>query len=44
MSDDCFLLLQLILGSVEHKADELLRHVQASQFVAAYYGEVCPTR
>ena len=35
---------EVIEGSVGRNADELLRRVQACQFVAANNGEVCPAR
>ncbi len=35
---------EVIEGSVGRNADELLRRVQACQFVAAHHGEVCPAR
>ena len=35
---------EVIEGSVGRNADELLRRVQACQFVAAHNGEVCPAR
>lgn len=35
---------EIIAGSVGRNADELLRRVQASQFVAQHDGEVCPAK
>ena len=35
---------EVIMGSVGRNADELLRRVEAAQFVAKHGGEVCPAR
>jgi peroxiredoxin (alkyl hydroperoxide reductase subunit C) len=35
---------EVIAGNVGRNADELLRRVQASQFVAGHTGEVCPAK
>ena len=35
---------EVIAGNVGRNADELLRRVQASQFVAAHGDEVCPAK
>ncbi|WP_101773652.1 alkyl hydroperoxide reductase subunit C [Peptostreptococcus faecalis] len=35
---------EVVAGSVGRNADELLRRVQASQFVASHDGEVCPAK
>ena len=35
---------EVLAGNVGRNADELLRRVQASQFVAAHGDEVCPAK